>query len=344
MNRNVSMAVGMAAAMVFSSVAHANNTQTINNSSEYVPLSIAMGFVPAFVTTMCQSASGATGLAVVGGSGSCASAGLMAVAAAAGVDIGAGIGGYFGNPNLVPVFNSAAYLAGMEHSGYKLAAPFSNGLFTTADGGAIRDGRSSYFDGLENAWADLAEAQVDGDRPMGVGELGGDHTLRELWIDQLVVGYVESLDPEDNPNYELNLRSQLSWNGSNLTNALAHIDQRLEQDLTLDAGGNPFEASRQTLQMAFAADSRTGATTNPGGGSGGSVHTETGGLGQLTTQDVNGWFWSCINCDTPDLGEAVHAFEPLDQVYSFMPYDTSWRSVPSIQHAAASTMVNPTIQ
>jgi len=342
MNRKVSIAVGVAAAVVFSGAAYANNTQTINNTDGYVPLSIARNFVPAFVTTMCTGSGGGTGLAVVGDTGNCNAHGLSAVAAAAGVDIGFGTPGYFGNPNMVPVFDTAVYMAGMEHSGYKLGMPFSNGLFSTAEGGAIRDGRASYFDGLMNAWTSLADAQTSGTRPIGIGELAGDHTQRDLWIDQTVVGYVTSLGFQDLSNFDLNMRSQLSWNGSDLITSLAHIDQRLEQDLTLDDHGTAFDAMRQTLQMAFAADSDTGATTNPNGLPGGSIHGVNGGLGQLVTQDVMGWFFSCINCDTPELGTTGHAFEPMDQIYTFMPYTSTWRSVPSIIHAQGSVLINPT--
>jgi hypothetical protein len=55
----------------------------------------------------------------------------------------------------------------------------------------------------------------------------------------------------------------------------------------------------------------------------------------LTAQDVNGYFSSCINCDTPAL-EALgveHAFDPAVDPGRYMPYESSWNVVPTIVHA-----------
>ena len=337
MNKKVTVAVGVAAAVAFAGVASANNTQTIMSSEAYVPLSIASGFVPEFVTQDCTSG-GATGIGVVGNTGNCNGHGAVAASAAAGVDIGEGLPGYFNNPDMMPVFNTTVFNVGMEHSGYANIAPFASGLFRRSQGGAV-GGRSNYFTGLMNAWTGLDEALTAGDKPMGVGTLAGDHTERELWIDQTVVGYVMSLDANGDSNYDQNFRAQLSWDGADLATSLAHIDQRLEQDLTLQDGGTPFEASKQTLQMAFAAASDTGATTNPDALPGGAANLGAGGsrsVAQLVTQDVEGWFFSCIGCDTPELGTTGHAFEPADQQYTFMPYTTTWNSVPTITHAPSA--------
>ncbi|MBI5136754.1 MAG: hypothetical protein HZA24_11455, partial [Nitrospirae bacterium] len=46
MNKKISVAVGVAAAVAFAGTAMANNTQTVNSSEGYVDLAIAAAFVP----------------------------------------------------------------------------------------------------------------------------------------------------------------------------------------------------------------------------------------------------------------------------------------------------------
>ncbi len=345
MNKHLPIAVGVAAALTLAGTAGANNTQTINNSQGYVDLAVASAFVPAFLTDHCTSPIGSNG-------GNCDDWGAIAAGNAAGTTIVLGNGstmassGFFNNPDMMPVLNTAVWAAGIENAAWNNAAPFSSGLmsFDRSDG-------SSYFAGLDLAWTGYTDAALSSvGLPMGAPVLpNGGESVREEWVDQTVVGYVESLDALDNPNLEQNFRSQLSWIGAALpgTNSTyAHIDQRLEQDLTLEDNGFAFAASRQTLQSVFAVSSNTGGTTDPtglgAGGSGvsGSLNAEpagftgTSGFGQLVTQDVEGWFYSCLNCDST-LNNVSHAFTPMEQGLTFMPYSNTWRDLPSISHGVS---------
>jgi len=369
MNKKVSIAVGVAAAVAFTGTAMANNTQTINSSEAYVDLSIAAAFIPEFVTADCSAALGGNNdrldpLSVAGdGSGNCNDHGAVSSANAAGTTIvfanGGGTeanGGYFNNGDMMPVLTFDTWSGGIQHAAWKNDPPFSSGLmsFDRSDG-------SSYFAGLDIAWTGYTEpAGGHSEFPMGAPQLpGGAESVREEWVDQTVVGYVQSLDTGGASNYDQNFRSQLSWIGTGLgvgneASTYAHIDQRLEQDLTLDDGTNglglAFEASRQTLQTAFAVNSNTGYTTDPeagaSGGSGveGSITAVTGqgttlnttgsGLGQLVTQDVEGWFYSCLNCDSTT-NNVTHAFTPFETSLTFMPYTNTWRDLPSISHGSS---------
>ncbi|MDH5528287.1 MAG: hypothetical protein OEY97_13405 [Nitrospirota bacterium] len=153
-------------------------------------------------------------------------------------------------------------------------------------------------------------------------------TAREQWIDQTVVGYVTSLD-KDTGAKELtqNFRSQITFEpvtpiGPDL---LTYVDQRLEQSVEL--GQAQFTAERQTFQQAFQVQSRLVAFQNP-------VSLQ---WGQLVSQDVEGYLFTCVNCDTPELiaSGGSHAFDPYvttDQI-TFIPYTSQWHSVPSIVHA-----------
>ncbi len=339
MNKHLPIAVGVAAAITLAGTAGANNTQTINNSQGYVDLAVASAFVPAFLTDNCTSPIGSSG-------GNCDDWGAIAAGNAAGTTIVLGSGatmaaaGYFNNADMMPVLNTAVWAAGIENAAWNNAAPFSSGLasFDRPDG-------SSYFAGLDLAWTGYASAAngIVG-LPMGAPVMAnGGESVRDQWVDQTVVGYIESLDALDNPNLEQNFRSQLSWIGAALpgTNStFAHIDQRLEQDLTLQDNGFAFAASRQTLQSVFAVNSATGATTDPtgissgGSGSPGSLNkgpAGTSGFAQLVTQDVEGWFYSCLNCDST-VNNVSHAFTPMEQGLTFMPYSSTWRDLPSISH------------
>ena len=328
MNKKISIAVGVAAAVAFTGTAMANNTQTVNSSEGYVDLSIAAAFVPEFVTADCSSPIG-------GNTGNCNDHGAVAAGNAAGTTIvfaGGGTeanAGVFANPDMIVVLDNAVWTAGVQHSAWTNAAPFSSGLmsFDRSDG-------SSYFAGLTNAWTGYDDAAAKGEFAMGAPIMSdGSEAVREEWVDQTVVGYIESRTTPitGGINYEQNFRSQLSWVGSNVATAAAHIDQRLEQDLSLDDGGLAFEASRQTLQTAFAVDSGPNATTDVEIGEG---STAGGGIGQLVTQDVEGWFYSCLNCDSTT-NAVSHAFTPFETSLTFMPYTNTWRDLPSISHGAS---------
>ncbi len=345
MNKKISVAVGVAAAVAFTGTAMANNTQTINSSQGYVDLAIAAAFIPEFVSADCTSPLGGTG-------GNCNDHGAVAAGNAAGTTIvfaGGGSeanAGFFGNSDMMPVLNLNTWSGGIQHAAWKNAAPLSNGLmsFDRSDG-------SSYFAGLDISWTGYSDAANGrAEIPMGAPVLpGGGESARDEWVDQTIVGYVESLDGAGNSNLDQNFRSQLSWIGTALpgtTSTYAHIDQRLEQDLTLQDGGLAFEASRQTLQTAFAVNSNTGHSTDPEGLTAGGSGTEgvigtdpagaagTSGIGQLVTQDVEGWFYSCLNCDST-ANNVSHAFTPFETHLTFMPYTNTWRDLPSISHGAS---------
>jgi hypothetical protein len=60
-----------------------------------------------------------------------------------------------------------------------------------------------------------------------------------------------------------------------------------------------------------------------------------GSIGQMVAQDVNGYFSSCVNCDTATT-EALnqeHAFTPAKLDLTFMPYAAGWQTVPTVIHA-----------
>jgi hypothetical protein len=143
---------------------------------------------------------------------------------------------------------------------------------------------------------------------------------REQWVDQVVVGYMESFDDPNNPTTSLmqqNFRSQMNFDPTQqLSLARTLSDFNMEQDVTL--GGNAFEGSRQTMQQAFSAASTPSIIFSMS-------------LGQLVTQDTQGWLYSCLNCDST-LNSVSHAFTPTDLNLTFMPYTNTWRDLPSISH------------
>lgn len=155
---------------------------------------------------------------------------------------------------------------------------------------------------------------------------------RDMWIDQTVVGYVTSLD-KDTAAEELaqNFSSQITFDVpptdiSTLNYTL--LDQRLDQSVEL--GQAEFEASRQTFQQAF----RSRSADNFYFGT--PVDYDAS---QLVSQDVEGYLFSCMNCDTPELvgSGGSHAFLPpltSDQI-DFIPYWSNWHTVPTITHAPA---------
>ena len=145
---------------------------------------------------------------------------------------------------------------------------------------------------------------------------------KDQWVDQVVVGYIESFDDpavQANSNFVQNFRSQFNFDaGPLIANTPVLLDFRLEQANLL--GGNAFEGARQTFQQTLASTSIFSGAPQ--------IATS---MGQLVTQDVQGWFSSCFNCDSA-LNNVSHAFTPRDFGLSFMPYTNTWRDLPSISH------------
>lgn len=153
---------------------------------------------------------------------------------------------------------------------------------------------------------------------------------RDNWVDQLVVGYVEawaSLGGSD--HFAENFRSQVLFDHNDPTldfNTLVSVDQRLEQSVEL--GQAQYEASRQTFQQAF--QSLSDQATGTAGVNGLAV-------GQLVSQDVEGFFFSCMGCDSEDLissGGASHALSAPPMATVFDDYLTVLQTVPTVKHAA----------
>jgi hypothetical protein len=359
MNRKISIAVGTAAAVAFAGAAMASDLVTINSSEGYTQVG-SEAFMPHFLRDDCGHQPGAPGGGSPGDdtysflSGNCSGHGEVNVGNAAGLT-GGDNSNYWTGGDSVP--NPAA---NDEASGYTMldgqGDAFDNGLFNT--------GNTSFFTGLSLGWNSLADALAMPDAPMGVAT-GATSNAREFWIDQTVIGYVETkLDTDSNQGnggegpttLAQNFRSSLTFTGSTDLSAVSnHIDQRLEQMVELTLGSNnipngttgapgnanEFEASRQTLQMAFALDA--GGTV--GGGAGfeennttqpdmnNEAHEES--QGQLVAQDIEGFFFSCINCDTQALigAGAAHAFTPEAIDAHYMPYVAGWQTVPTVTHA-----------
>ncbi len=316
-------------------VAEANNTQTVNSSEVPLDITTIAAFTPLFVQTQCTAA--------IGGTGNCNDRGASATGNAAGTTIVFNSGStapnnqYFNNPDMMPVLNLNTWSGGISNAAWNNAAPFSSGLMSWD-----RSDGSSYFAGLDIAWTGYSDAYANGQIPMGAPVMpGGAESVREEWVDQTVVSWTETLDALNNPSLVGNFRTRLAWLGSDVATSWAYTDQRFEQDLRLAPnGGAAFEASRQTIQQAFAVASPTGATTDPTGAASGGAVGEIGvdpagwagasGLGQLVTQDIEGWFYSCLSCD-PTTG-AQRSFTPVFQEITFMPFDAFWIDVPSISH------------
>jgi hypothetical protein len=352
MNRKISIAVGTAAAVAFTGAAFASDLVTINSSEGYTTVG-SEAFMPGFLRADCGHQDGTATYAFI--SGSCPEHGQTVVSLAAN-------GGFWDGGDAVPVYETDA----LEASGYSmLKAPngdvrgdaFDNGLFRTND--------TSYFSGLSYGWDTLGDALgVNAgkapDAPMG-GPTGTDANVREFWVDQTVIGYVETLRDTDGnqgnggeaeTTLAMNFRTSLTFTGStDLTGELGvsnHIDQRLEQMVELvDGSNNPnavpgmtdpaaFEASRQTLQQAFALDAGSGIgsannTTDPDANA--DLHEEN--MGQLVAQDIEGFFFSCLSCDTAALETlgGSHAFTPEAIDAHYMPYVAGWQTVPTVIHA-----------
>jgi hypothetical protein len=174
---------------------------------------------------------------------------------------------------------------------------------------------------------------------------------RDAWMDQTVVGYVESWESLGGDlHFAQNFRSQVGYDGSSAvldSGTQVWTDQRIQQSVELsgaftteasDPGDtiNPanmdFIAGRQTFTQTIATESTQdfGWLLNWS-----NFPAQGKSLGQLVSQDVNGYFFSCLNCDRPDLESFgyTHAFTPAKLDLAFMPYTSGWQTVPTIVHA-----------
>lgn len=335
-NKKISVAVGTAAAVAFTGVAMASDLVTINESEQYLGTGISGNFVPEFVIEDCAGAYNTAG--------NCNMHGMHVVALAAGLQPG-GATDYWTSGVAIPGGNFAGEPE--EASGYLMIEEggFDNGLFRT-------DG-TSWFTGLVQGWDTVGQAIAEAGTAQGTHpDAGGFENGRDFWFDQVVVGYVETLldtdgdqsnGGEGTPTLAQNFRSSVNFSpDTNLADALNQVDQRLEQMVELSSGSNysgtpgiPFEATRQTLQMAFQVESGPNATTDP------TINENSPGAGfahpwgQLVSQDIEGYFFSCINCDTDYLiaTNADHAFTPFDLDARYMDYDSGWNVVPTVEHA-----------
>jgi hypothetical protein len=341
MNRKISIAVGTAAAVAFTGAAFASDLVTINSSEGYTSIG-SEAFMPGFLRADCGHQNGDPTYAFI--SGSCPEHGETMVSLAAN-------GGFWTGGDAVPIHGND------EASGYDML----NGIGDAFDNGLFRTDGTSYFSGLTLGWNTIGDALNNGpDLPMGA-PVTATANEREFWVDQTVIGYVETLRDTDGnqgnggegeTTLAMNFRTSLTFTGStDLTGeggVSNHIDQRLEQMVELvDGSNNPnavpgmtdpaaFEASRQTLQQAFALDagSLVGSpnnTTDPDQNN--TLHEES--MGQLVSQDVEGFFFSCLSCDTQALEDAgaSHAFTPEAIDAHYMPYVAGWQTVPTVVHA-----------
>jgi hypothetical protein len=336
MNRKITIAAGTAAAVAFAGAAMASDLVTINSSEGYTAVG-SEAFIPGFLRNDCGHQDGSDTYGFI--SGSCPEHGETMIDLAAN-------GGFWTGGDAVPVHTNSA------QSGYQML----NGIGDAFDNGLFRTDGTSYFSGLTYAWDSISDAVADPMAPQGSHDPGPFANGHDWWLDQTVIGYVETkLDTDgDQGNggegattLAQNFRVSITQTGSTDLNLVTnHIDQRLEQMVELTLGSNnpngttgepgnanEFEASRQTVQMAFAVDSGPNLTTDHTTGSLNPHLQEV--FGQLVAQDVEGFFFSCINCDTQALIDAgaEHAFTPEAIDAHYMPYVAGWQTVPTVVHA-----------
>jgi hypothetical protein len=165
---------------------------------------------------------------------------------------------------------------------------------------------------------------------------------RDQWVDQTVSGYIEAWGIlGGDAHFAENFRSQIGYNPAAAildSGTLTATDQRIQQSVEL-SGAFTTEASdpgdaispanlddvagRQTFEQAM----RT--LSHP------SLEGINVDFDQMVSQDVNGYFLSCLNCDTATT-EALnqeHAFTPAKLDLTFMPYAAGWQTVPTVIHA-----------
>jgi hypothetical protein len=169
---------------------------------------------------------------------------------------------------------------------------------------------------------------------------------RDQWMDQIVVGYVEAWDSlGGDQHFAQNFRTQVGYDpNATILDSGTQVwaDFRLEQSVELsgahttiatDPGdvitpGDNMDgiAGRQTFQQAIA----TVSTQDFGWLFG--DNQIGGGIGQLVSQDVNGFFLSCMNCNQNTPGGNVHGFTPAELDLTYQPYSSGWNAVPTIVH------------
>jgi len=275
----------------------------------------------------------------------CPDHGAALVAQAAGLT-----GNYWEGGDAVPVFSHG------PADSWRLVGPtgdnpFMSGIFYRP--GGTHGSATSYFEGLNQGWLTVGDAIGNSALGMGVetaGQFAGITDVTE-WVDQVVITYVESFadtDNDGNPDGPTTLVQNFRQafhqiDDQNTTQPTAgrgadtqpfvdnFTDFRLEQMVEL--GQAQFEASRQTLQQAFADTGETGGL-NDGGFPANAVGDENT-WGQLISQDVEGFFLSCVNCDNGQTSIDDHIFTPavLDIVYN--PYIGGWSTVPTITHGGS---------
>jgi hypothetical protein len=168
---------------------------------------------------------------------------------------------------------------------------------------------------------------------------------RDRWLDQVVAGYVQSWESLGGDlHFAQNFRSQVGYDGTSevlAANTEVWTDFRMQQsvelsgaftteasdpgDLTTPGDNLDGIAGRQTFEQAIATESLANL---------GFLRTSDS-IGQLVSQDVEGYLFTCLNCDTPDLvaSGAAHAFEPDKLDLTFMEYDAGWNTVPTVVHS-----------
>jgi|GEM_PF-2197945 len=362
MNKKVSVAVGAAAAVAFAGAAMASDIVTINNTEQYVPGGVAAMFVPEFITADCGGYGTTTG--------SCPDHGIhLVMQAAMGVYWTQGdavpifdateASGYLmfsdedGNKrgdafdNGLFRTNGTSYFQGLNLAWGTVGDALQNGPDLPIGAptwlGGEQTNREVWIDQTVVTYVDSTNQGTG----VGVGAGNGEG----------------GADLQGTTNLAQNFRSQLSWSGADLATAGAQIDQRLEQMVELTDGtdaGNPGvtfsgastgrnpndnfgEASRQTVQMAFqqtaSATSNVGTndntTTDPdvnNGAPGGGDAKPEPLIGSLVSQDIEGFFFSCVNCDNEAQGVS-HAFAPSAVFVRYQDYDSGWNVVPTVTHA-----------
>jgi len=234
---------------------------------------------------------------------------------------------------------------------YERITGFTSGKRTTVENNCLNHFPAAVCSGLSPEFkADLflADNQILEAFPDACGSQSSqvlsnaNCNARDQWVDQVVTGYVTAWEPLGGAaHFVQNFRDQLLFDHNDPTlgaNTLISVDHRLEQSVELSgaftsAGSDPgdaitpgdnqdFVAGRQTFQQAF--QSLSDQATGTAGVTGQAV-------GQLVSQDVNGYFSTCANCDNPDQG-VTHAFEPGFNL-EFMPYQSGWNVVPTVTHA-----------
>jgi len=334
MNRKITLAVGTAAAVAFTGVASASDMLTINQTEGYVGSGLAANFIPTFVGDDCDAVLGATSTT------GCADHGFHMVAQAV-------MGIFWSSGMAVPLFPSPD----PDEDQWALVGPTGSNPFGS---GIFRENGTSYWTGLNFACNTVDDANgvtgalncagmgapPDYDPP-GPNTAGG-QTRQQEWIDQTVIGYVESIrdaNGDDQPDtggdvtLAQNFRIQFNMTGTSLQAGAvgSHIDQRLEQMVELD-GATGFmdgDASRQTLQQAFGVNASSSGNPTADGGGGHFM------LGNLVAQDIEGFFFSCMSCDS-DVNSGDHAVTPSLIEVRYQPYLTGWDVVPTITHGGVA--------